>query len=190
MRKQAGLQNTTGRGGGPVCTLPQFLQTTFPVRRLDQMLKAWHESQISSGSGEFDLRVDGLNFALNSTPYSAALQRHRSLGALFQSCTTPTPLRATVAFRKELLEMLARLCVPRSLGQMKRKWSQACNLIYPLHISFQATHGLHDSHSESLHGISPAIQEHANVLLRFIHVIRPPCRDSACLTNQYRQRSA
>lgn len=57
--------------GGPVCTLPQFLQTTFPVRRLDQMLKAWHESQISSGSGEFDLRVDGLNFALNSTIHTS-----------------------------------------------------------------------------------------------------------------------
>lgn len=49
--------------------LPPTVSTnlTFPVRRLDQTLEAWHESQVSSGMGEFDLRIYALNFALHST---------------------------------------------------------------------------------------------------------------------------
>lgn len=48
--------------------LPPTVSTnlTFPVRRLDQTLEARRESQISSGMGEFDLRIYALNSALHS----------------------------------------------------------------------------------------------------------------------------
>lgn len=95
---------------------------TLPVRRLDQTLKAWHESRISSASGEFDLGVSGLNFVLSSTTHTlfSSPQETQDLGALFQSCTTPTSThRATATFRKMLLEMLARVCVPRSLRKIE-----------------------------------------------------------------------
>lgn len=48
-------------------TVPTDL--TFPVRRLDQTLEAWQKSQVSSGTGEFDLRIYVLNFALHSTTH-------------------------------------------------------------------------------------------------------------------------
>lgn len=55
-------------GVGRAQVLPPTVSTnlTFPVRRLDQTLEAWRESQISSGMGEFDLRIYALNFALHS----------------------------------------------------------------------------------------------------------------------------
>lgn len=51
--------------------LPPTVSTdlTFPVRRLDQTLEAWQKSQVSSGTGEFDLRIYALNFALHSATH-------------------------------------------------------------------------------------------------------------------------
>lgn len=171
--------------------LPPTVSTnlTFPVRRLDQTLEAWRESQISSGTGEFDLRIYVLNFALHS-PTQALLcspQETQVLGERGSVSKLHHPHRHTQShchLQKSALRNVSRGCAPRNLRKQRGMVTGVQAHVTLCTLPSRPHGGLHDHLFRILAQHLTASQLHLNVLLQHSHVTRPPRRVSAYPINQ------